>query len=249
MTPAARERLIVALDVPTAEQALSLVRELRSVVSCFKIGLELFLVGKWTELVTEIGEGKIFLDLKLPADIPTTITRAVRVCAEHRIVKFLTLSSAGMPPEVIAAARAGRGESAHPMLLMVPFLSSLGRADFARLHEEEGEDFEAYLVRRCRTVLEAGCDGLIVSGEEIGLIRVEFPKAVIVSPGIRPAGHAQDDHKRSTTPGQAIELGADYLVVGRPICSEPTPEARRSRARAIIEEIETALSEKRTGSR
>jgi orotidine-5'-phosphate decarboxylase len=96
----------------------------------------------------------------------------------------------------------------------------------------------SYIVGRARRALENGCDGIIASGDAIGLCRRAFPHALIVSPGIRPAGSATNDHKRHTTPEEAIGLGADFLVVGRPVLKDPEP---RAAAQRIIDEIERAL--------
>ena len=247
----AKERLIVALDVPTVDEAQGIVRELSGVVSFFKIGIELLMSGKMFEIVEQIGKNQVFLDLKLPSDIPTTVRRTVALCAQHKVVKFLTLSSAGptnLILESLAAAVEGRGASTVPKLLTVPYLSSLDRVDYATVFGGASESFESFLVERSTALVGAGSDGLIVSGKEIELLRAKFPKGSgvdLVSPGIRPAGHRSDDHKRFTTPTEAIRFGADYLVVGRPICA-PDSGTRKQAAEAIVAEIEAASADGKT---
>src|SRR5205814_6928503 len=129
---------------------------------------------------------------------------------------------------------------------MVPYQSSLDGSK--HLKEMYGADnFHTFLLTRAHTAIENGCDGVIASGKEIALFRGAYPKSsgvVIVSPGIRPAGASADEHKRFTTPTEAIRLGADYLVVGRPILKDPDP---REAAQRIINEIDGAL-EKRNNS-
>src|SRR5262249_26419806 len=136
----------------------------------------------------------------------------------------------------IRTARATRGSAADPRLLMVPFLSSMDVSDLRASGIDD--DLDTYIVKRSAVMLDAGCDGLIVSGRAIGVCRAAFPAAVLVSPGIRPAWAAGDDHKRATTPGDAIALGSDYLVVGRPITRAADP---KDAAQRVVEEIDAAL--------
>ncbi len=236
--PSARERLIVALDVPGKEEALAIVRELDGLVTFYKVGLELLMRGGVEDLIRELTRDKqVFLDLKLPGDIDETVRRAVQLAAEMGVT-FLTLSATSEPP-AIRAARAGRGDAQHPKLLFVSYLSSRDEGDYRAAHPEANVSFEAFVTERARIALDSGCDGLIASGDAIRTLRATFPRAIIVSPGIRPAGTAADDHKRSSTPAAAIAMGADYLVVGRPIRNA---EHRRRVAEGIIGEIEDALA-------
>jgi len=251
MERSAKDRLIVALDVPTVDDALAIVQDLGDSVSFYKIGLELLMSGRMFEVVERIGATDVFLDLKLPADIPTTVRRTVNACVGHKAIKFLTLSAAGatsLTLDVIAAAKEGRGTSEYPKLLTVPFLSSLDRSDLVAMFGEEAEPFETFLLKRSEAFVNAGSDGLIISGKEIELLRQRFErgKVTLVSPGIRPSGASVDDHKRSTTPSQAIAMGADYLVVGRPIVGQPTPGGRRKVADEIVAEIEKATNASRS---
>lgn len=238
-----QERLIVALDVPTHEQALNLVDTLTN-VSFFKIGLQLLFAGSLFGLLEGLQkrrESGIFVDLKLSGDIGNTITELVNACMTLN-VKFLTLVESNpqsITIRTLEAARNARGTNHTPRLLMVPLLSSLNEEDLRA--QGIGDDPAAFIVERGKTLLQHGCDGLIVSGGAIKECRTEFPDIDIVSPGIRLEGSSADDHKRSTTPQQAILYGADYLVVGRPITKSPSPE---DVAQTIINEIDDALKER-----
>jgi orotidine-5'-phosphate decarboxylase len=235
--PAGKDRLIVALDVPTVNEALRAVERLDN-VTFFKVGLQLFLAGGLPDLLRQLrGKRRLFVDLKLPGDIANTIRAVIDVCVDQEVA-FLTLSES-MPAPAIAAATAARAarRSDTPRFLTVPFLSSLDAADLAAAGQEQRLD--SYILGKATTALAAGCDGVIASGDAIQLCRTGLPPAtLIVSPGIRPAGASSDDHKRHTTPGQAIRSGADYLVVGRPIMKDPDP---REAARRVIAEIDAAL--------
>ena len=242
----AEDRLIVALDVSTIDEAISIVGKLDN-VSFFKIGLRLYMAGAMSGTLKKLVDllrphGRIFFDLKFPGDIDTTIATVVADYKSSPHVKFLTLNEF-MPPSSIRAARLARGDSPTPKLLMVPYLSHLdGTKDLQELYAEQ--DFDTFLLTRAERAMTNGCDGLIASGDAIALFRRAYPKSsgvVIVSPGIRPAGASTDDHKRFTTPAEAIQLGADYLVVGRPILQDANP---RNAAARIIDEIDGALRAK-----
>lgn len=231
------DRLIVALDVPSVGEALSAVERLDN-VSFFKVGLQLFLTGGLPDLLQSLRHKQVFVDLKVPGDIANTIAAVVDVCVANRVT-FLTLSES-MPPPAIGAAKAARDarHSSNPKFLIVPYLSSLDAGDLSAIATGE-RDLDAFIVKRARAAIDAGCDGIIASGPAIQVCRRAFAHpTIIVSPGIRPAGRSADDHKRHTTPSEAIRLGADYLVVGRPILKDPDP---REAARRIIAEIDEAL--------
>ncbi|HXN33351.1 MAG TPA: orotidine-5'-phosphate decarboxylase [Polyangiaceae bacterium] len=230
-----QDRIIVALDVPTRAEALRLVDELDGLVSFYKIGLELLLGGGLQDLMARLGDKSIFVDLKLPDDIPATIGNVVRLAAEMG-VKLLTLSHS-VGEATIRAAVGARGARPGPELLWVPVLSSMDSSDFARQTGGDPAEFHADLVRRAKWAKSTGTDGFIVSGQEIALLRAEFPKVTLVSPGIRPAWASGDDHKRVCTPAEALRLGADYIVVGRPIRNAGDREARRAAAQRIIDEL------------
>jgi orotidine-5'-phosphate decarboxylase len=235
------DRIIVALDVPTNDEALELVHELGDLVSFYKVGLELLMAGGMEGLLKKLlPDKKVFVDLKLPNDIPATVRSTVGVAAKLGVT-FLTLSHSATR-STIAAAIEGRGARTLPDLLFVPALSSVDEKDFAQTGHDESE-FRADLLRRAKDAKSASVNGFIVSGQEIGLLRQEFPGVTLVSPGIRPAGASQDDHKRSCTPAEAIRLGADYIVVGRPIRNA---KDRRGATQRIIDEIAGGRVERTT---
>lgn len=232
LTPA--DRLIVALDVPSTDEALAIVQELRGLASFYKVGLELLMSGGMDVLMkTLTGEGyRVFVDLKLPNDIPETVARTVAVSARLG-ASFLTLSNS-VTEATLRAAVKGRAPHPRPELLFVPFLSSQSRADFANQYGRPESEFEAFLAQRSHAARAAGADGFIVSGPEIAVLRKEHPDVVLVSPGIRPSGTKTDDHQRSCTPSEAVRLGADHIVVGRPIRDAVD---RRKTVQAILDEL------------
>jgi orotidine-5'-phosphate decarboxylase len=236
----ARDRLIVALDVNTKDDAIALIDRLGDVVSFYKVGLQLFL-GDGYQTIRELhARGKkVFLDLKIE-DVPETVKLAIRNM-EAMGTEFFTIKGNGATTRAALDARGADKE--FPKFLQLTVLSSWDQADLDEYLCPKGgqasitvEDFAVYWGRK---VKEAGCDGLIASGASIRKLRDEFgDKVIIVAPGIRPAGTFKDDHKRSTTPFQAIIDGADYLVVGRPIRNSADP---RETAEDIIQDIKGAL--------
>ena len=238
-------RLIVALDVPTHREALALVRELEN-VSFFKIGLHLLLGGSILRLIEQVqetrgGEGQVFVDLKLSGDVPNTISCFVERCIPLG-VRFLTLDDPAVTSKTVRTIRAVqdvRNGSGFPHMLMVPLYSSMDADDLAEIGLSQNGDPTAYIVNRGRQLLGFGCDGLIVSGDAIQACRRQFPDVCLVSPGIRPEGWSNEDHKRYTTPADAIRYGADYLVVGRPILNA---QDRRQAAQNIIDEMQRAAN-------
>ena len=239
MTPInASNRLVLALDVATIDEARELVHQLDGTVSFFKIGLELY-AACGLELAKElVSSGKqVFLDLKY-FDVPETVKRAVNRVASLGAT-FLTIHGNS---EIIKAAVEGRGNS-NLKLLSVTVLTSLDEAD---IHELGFPCTIADLVTyRAVKALEAGCDGVITSAKEAERVRdlarlKSNNKFLVVTPGIRPAGTSQHDQKRLATPAAAINAGADYLVVGRPIRDAAD---RRQAAQAIIAEMQAAFDE------
>lgn len=229
----------------TAQEAEAIASSLSGIVSCYKVGYQLFVATGQTFVKKLADSGcEVFFDLKLN-DVDETIRLAVsNLMKQCSCVKFLTLQGGAA---TVRAAVAGRGASQSPMLLSVPLLSSLDQSDLA----EQGligetaryRTIDDYLAGQAGRVIEAGSDGLIASGGAIALLRQQFPRStgkVIVSPGIRPSGASTDEHKRSATPAGAIRDGSDYLVVGRPIRDASD---RASAAREIVREIEQALAE------
>ena len=236
--------LIVALDVPHHKDAIALVQELDNVFF-FKIGLELIVTGNMLDLITELqekrsGQGGIFIDLKVNSDIGNTITKFVRACATHGI-KFITLGDpvlSATTSKVIQTAVQARGASSCPKILGVPLLSNSHANELTTEELGKASNVTQYIVNRGNALINAGYDGLIVSGDAIKACREEFPDAIIVSPGIRPSGNSPDEHERFTTPREAIELGSNFLVVGRPIRNTSN---RKDAAQKIIDEIDEAL--------
>lgn len=231
--PAARDRLIVALDVPSIAEGERLVERLGDAAGFYKLGLELFTAGDAAGFVRALKRAgkRVFVDLKL-FDVPATVARAVARLATLE-ADFLTVH--GNQAMMEAAAKA-KGAS---RVLAVTALTSLDEGDLRDLGF--ACDVEALVASRARRALEAGLDGVVASGHEAAALRsVLGPKLLIVTPGIRPvANREEDDQKRVTTPAQAIRAGADYLVVGRPIRDAADP---RAAALAIVEEIATAAA-------
>ena len=244
----ASDRLIVALDVDHATDAMKIVQSLGDTVSFYKVGLQLFLPHGMPFVKELIAEGKkVFLDLKID-DTPRTVEAAVQHATQDHGVQFFTLQG---NDETARAARRGRGDTGFPKFLQVTYLSSWSFDDWlAHMHfpDEIREDlrkkvsFSQIIENRAREILAAGCEGVIASGESVEQLRKVFPDAIIVTPGIRPEGSGTDDHKRAQTPYEAIARGANYLVVGRPIRNE-LPLARLDTAKRIIDDIRRGLED------
>ena len=244
-----RERLIVALDVDKVATARDLVDELTN-VNFFKVGWQLIMAGLRSKELGDFLDSlrreskSVFFDLKVP-DIGNTLANLVRDLQDDSNVWFLTLHE-DTQVEEIQRAREARGDSKTPKLLSVPFRSSLDESDYqqvAAIAAASGRSMNEWILARAEVALSAGCNGLIVSGQTIALCRKQWPKSSgvdLVSPAIRPDGASSDDHKRFTTPAQAIRLGSDYLVVGRPILNA---QHRVKVAQSIIDEIDGALTE------
>lgn len=221
-----QKRLIVALDVPTAAQALALADTLAPQVDFFKVGLQLFLEAGFAvcDALSKRGH-KVMLDLKFH-DIPQTVALTTAQLANHDIA----LTTVHGYPQVVAAAAAAKGRT---KILAVTVLTSLGHEELA---QSGFTGTLADLVQlRAETSLAAGADGIVCSPLETALLRKKVgPKPLIVTPGIRPLDSAHDDQTRTATPRAAIQAGADYLVVGRPITKAADPVTA---AREILEEI------------
>jgi orotidine-5'-phosphate decarboxylase len=225
---AARQRLIFALDVGSTAEARGFVRLLRPEVSFFKVGLELFFAAGPALVKELVAEGlRVFLDIKL-LDIATTVERAVRVAAN------LGVEVVTVHPDAPAVAAACRGrDGMRPKVFVVTLLTSQTfPGGVANVAEVVGA--------RAAVAAAAGADGVIAAGraEEIAAVRAAGPRLQIICPGIRPAGAAADDQRRVVTPAEALQAGADYLVVGRPIRDAGDPLGA---ARAIVEEMARAL--------
>ena len=231
---AAPDRLIVALDVPSTDEALALVDRLGESASLYKIGLQLFPVGG-VELASTLvaRQKKVFLDFKF-YDIGTTVRNAV-VSAAGIGASFLTVHGSG---DIVAGAVAGRGNSSLK-LLAVTVLTSMDEKSLKELgYEGRVSDL---VLARARLALDAGADGIVASAREAELLRRELGKGfIVVTPGIRSPGVPEDDQKRISTPYDAILAGADYLVVGREITRADDPA---SAALRVVTQIEKALAE------
>lgn len=235
-TPHASDRLIVALDFDTLEQAKRLVSELDGTANFFKIGMGLQLDPGTNQFIRELVAGgkKVFLDYKY-FDIEATVERAVSQASKIG-VSFLTVHGNS---SIIQAAVRGRAAS-DMKVFAVTVLTSLDAEDI----KEMGFNcsVEDLVLHRASQAVKWGCDGVIASGREVAPIRGRVGKSLlVVTPGIRPDGYGTDDQKRTMTPGEAIEAGADYLVVGRPITGAPTP---RQAAAEIVAEIGEALEKR-----
>ncbi len=223
MIPRPDNPLIVALDVSDVEEAEAMARRLDGEAGVLKVGLELFAAHGPGAVTRLRAVAPVFLDVKLH-DIPNTVEGAARNCARLG-VSMLTVHALGGEAMVAAAVRgaaegAERGDHPVPKVLAVTVLSSLAGEGLA---SPASLAFEA---------VAAGADGVVVSGEDVAQVReVVGPDACLVVPGIRPAGSNGHDQLRILTPEEAIERGADYLVVGRPITESSDPAGV---ARAIL---------------
>ncbi len=238
----ARAALALALDVPDRAKALELARSVTGGVGVVKVGLELFL-AEGPSLVSELTQMglDVFLDLKFH-DIPATVERAARA-AGRLGVSYLTVH-AGEGPSLVAAAVRGAAQGAltagkkAPIVLAVTVLTSLTREELASVGLDR--DLAELVELRAERALDAGAGGLVCSPLEVERLRVLGSEHRLVVPGIRPSWAlvAGDDQARVSGPGQAIQAGADLLVVGRPIrdADDPGKAARR-----IVEEVASAL--------
>ena len=231
MTLDARERLIVALDLPSVKAAENMVAKLGETVGFYKIGYQLAFAGGLPFAAGLIAAGKqVFLDFKLH-DIGNTVHKGVESVAQLGAT-FLTVHAY---PQTMKAAVEGKTGSTM-RILAVTVLTSYDDADLAAA----GYDLSVGELGAARAAQarDTGVDGLICSAEEAANLRgIVGPGMVLVTPGIRPTGSATGDQKRVMTPAKAIDAGADYLVVGRPIVEAGNPKAA---ADAIVAEIAQA---------
>lgn len=247
----AKDRIIVALDVPSVGQALDLVMALSDHVGGFKLGLEFF-NSTYHDLVTKpIGdavvvledlqnlfrrlEGRLFWDGKLN-DIPNTLAGATKPLAEIRVWMLNVHASSG-----IEAMREVVLNSGQAKVLAVTVLTSM---EENQAHLIFGSPSEAKVLQMARDAVLAGVDGIICSPRELSLLvkQPELDDLIYVVPGIRPSWAATGDQRRITTPADAIKNGADYLVIGRPITKPPSEIGDPvEAARMITEEIVLVL--------
>jgi len=228
----ARDRLIFALDVPSAGDADRLLDRLQGHISFVKVGLELYTAAGPDMIKRVIERGmRVFLDLKF-LDIEETVRRATSRVAGMG-VDFLTVHA---NRKALTAAVQGREGSALK-LLAVTVLTNFDSHDLREMGIQR--TVQDLVTARALLASEVGCDGVVASGEEPAAIRQKVgPRFVIVTPGVRPGGKGVDDHARATTPTQTIASGADYLVIGRPIRDADDPITTVA---AIIAEMQGAF--------
>jgi orotidine-5'-phosphate decarboxylase len=226
-----RDRLIVALDLPTVRDAEAMIETLGDSVGFYKIGYQLaFEHGLPLAFALANAGKRVFLDMKLH-DIGNTVARGVENVARMGVT-FLTVHAYPQTMRAAVAAKAGSDLG----ILAVTVLTSYNDADLAE--SGYGVKVEQLVAERAALAHDIGVDGLVCSAEEAAsLRRIVGPGMCLVTPGIRPAGATRGDQKRVATPAQAIAAGADYLVVGRPILQADNPQAA---ANAIVEEIAAA---------
>jgi orotidine-5'-phosphate decarboxylase len=232
----AKGRLIVALDVPGAAEALALVDRLEGTCRWFKVGMELYYAAGNSIVERLRGRGfEVFLDLKLH-DIPNTVAGAVRSLAGLG-TGLLTVHAGGGEAMLRAAAEAAAGIAEAPRLLAVTVLTSIDDAELNRCGVPGGTGEQ--VLRLARLASAAGIDGMVCSPEEVARVREALgAAATLVVPGIRAQGAAVDDQRRTASAAQAISRGASMLVVGRPITRASDP-ARA--AAAMLEEVARAM--------
>ena len=228
------DRLIVALDVPSIEEARTLIDKLDGVVSFFKVGLWLQFAAGFDSLIEHLlrKDKRVFLDAKM-VDISETVKQGVARAAE-RGVTFVTVHGDG---EIMKAAVEGRGQS--PLkIFAIPVLTSVDQDGLRELGYLCS--VEELIQLRVKRAAECGCDGIIAAPHDNPdriRERAGAQQLLVATPGVRLAGAPADDHKRPGTPAQAIAAGADYLVVGRPIVRSDDPSRA---ATAIIENMGSA---------
>ncbi|MBI5178276.1 MAG: orotidine-5'-phosphate decarboxylase [Nitrospinae bacterium] len=241
--PTPEERLIVALDVPTAKDAQKWIKKLSPVVKRFKVGMELFTAeGPQTVTAINTAGARVFLDLKF-FDIPNTMAGALRSAATLKPFLVNVHALAG-PAALARCAQEMKKLKTPPKLLAVTVLTSFSEQELKRIGLG---GVDATVTKLCGMALKAGLDGVVASPREAALLRKKFGNDfLIVTPGVRPAWADANDQKRITTPYDAIRNGADYIVVGRPVLDAPDP---RETARRIIDEIKEACAWKKKAGR
>src|SRR5271166_5523381 len=228
----AKNRLIVALDVPSATQARQIVQSLGETITTYKIGKQLF-TAEGPQLVRDlVASGrKVFLDLKFH-DIPNTVGAAVRSASELGVT-MLNVHASGGSKMMKAAVEAAAQSATKPLVLAVTVLTSLSDADLQEIGVSG--DALSQVLRLAALARNAGCGGVVASAREAKELRREMGEGfAIVTPGVRPAGSTAADQARVVTPQDAIAAGATHLVVGRPILDAPDPAKA---AQEIVREI------------
>ena len=230
-----RDRIIVALDVPTKAKALALVSSLSEAVSIYKIGLQLY-TAEGPEIVRAVAAtgAKVFLDLKLH-DIPNTVAKAVEAAGELG-VQMLTVHLSGGRQMLSAAVGA---KPPNLLLLGVTVLTSANQETLRETGVNSG--IEEQVLRLAELGQQTAIDGLITSSQEVQTLRDRLGDEIkLITPGVRPNWAPANDQKRFTTPNEALKNGADYLVIGRPITGHPEP---RSAFERLLSEIEDTVAQ------
>jgi len=236
----AKDRIVLALDVDTPAEALNLVKELAAYVGVFKVGMQLF-NSAGPDIVKRIHElgGQIFVDLKLH-DIPNTVAAAGKVLTRLNC-KMFNVHAAGGREMMSKVAQESREEALKlgieaPLILAVTVLTSISDQELAQEMFVSNLKVEELVVKWALMAKESGLGGVVCSPREIVPIREACgPDFKILTPGIRPLWSAANDQKRITTPRDALQMGADYMVIGRPILKDADP---RAAAQRIIDELE-----------
>ncbi len=229
-----RERLIVALDVSSAREAVKIVASLVDSVQTYKVGLQLY-TAEGPQMVRDlVGSGrKVFLDLKYH-DIPNTVAAAVREAAKLG-VSMLTVHASGGTKMLQAAVEAAREKDSGPQILAVSVLTSMDDQDLNEIGVH-GQVVDQ-VVWLASLALEAGCSGVVSSAQEVKTLREKLGTDFLaITPGVRPAGTAHGDQARVTTPAEAIAAGATHIVVGRPITEAANPAEAAAK---ILQELGT----------
>jgi len=205
------ERLIMALDFPSIEEAKVLVEELGDSVVFYKVGMEIFMSGDYFAFIEwlKARDKKIFVDLKF-FDIPATVGRAIKALSS----KGVDMATIHGNDSIMEAAAKEKGDL---KVLAVTALTSLDRGDLDDLGFQC--DVQNLVLSRAKRALAIGCDGIVSSGLEVPLLRENLDhKLLVITPGVRPVDNrVEDDQKRVVTVEQAFQNGADYIVIGRPI--------------------------------
>jgi orotidine-5'-phosphate decarboxylase len=240
-----RDFLAVALDVPRLDAAEDLVRRLDGVPGWLKVGGELFTAVGPAALAAAGSVARVFLDAKLH-DIPNTVAGAVAAATRHGVGMLTLHASGGLA--MLRAAREAAEETAQaigvarPLLVGVTVLTSLSPADLKDLGIQ-ASSVDEQVARLLDLAMAAGLDGVVASPREAAAVRLRAgPGLKIVTPGVRPAGAQDDDQRRTASAADAIQAGADLIVVGRPVVRAPDPAAA---ARKLVREIELALGSRR----
>ncbi len=222
-----RERLIMALDVPSIPEAQTLVESLGDSVVFYKVGMELFMSGDYFGFIEwlKARDKKVFVDLKF-FDIPATVGRAIRALSK----KGVDLATIHGNDSIMQAAAAEKGDL---KVLAVTALTSLDRGDLDDLGFQC--DIKELVLSRVKRALSIGCDGIVSSGLEVPMIRAELDhKLLVITPGVRPVDNRDDDQKRVVSVEQAFQNGADYIVVGRPIRDAENPKSTAEKIQGQI---------------